>query len=177
MKFAKVFVSVILSAVFVFAAFAPAFAEDDKIISEVRLTVTEPKVGEAADKNIVSEEPEKYTAVTRYWIKRLYGNEPVETFESGIEYALVFYVTPADGYQFEAVQKNGYNFDESPTVVYVNGVKAECVSAETSLKLGRCYAVTPAEQEPEEEANFFAGIINAIRSFFESILNFFKNLF
>ena len=180
MRTIKKLLSVLLSAVLLFgvcsAAF-PAFAEEDKIIKEVRLTVTEPKVGEAADKNIVSSEPEKYTATARYWIKRLYGNENVVNFESGFEYALVFDVTPASGFKFEPVQKNSYNFDESPTAVYINGVKAECVSAETDAKLGRSYVVTSAEQEDlNGETNFFAKIIKSIKDFFAGIINFFKNL-
>ena len=97
----------------------PAFAEDTQTITEVRLSVTEPAVGEAPDMTIESAEPDKYTAKVRYWIKRL-GGDSVETFEDGVEYALVFDVTSAAGYKFAAVEKNSSGFDESPAVVYIN---------------------------------------------------------
>ena len=176
MKPVKRILAVIFCALMVFAAAAPAFAEEGKTIGEVRLSVTEPKAGEAPDMNIVSAEPEKYTAKVRYWIKQLHGNDPVTVFEAGYEYGMVFEVTPVNGYRFEAVQKNEYNFDESPTVVYINDIKAGCVSAETDTKLGRSFNVT-VEEEPVEETDFFMKIINAIKDFFTGIIDFFRNLF
>ncbi len=176
MKPVKRILAVIFCALMVIAAAAPAFAEEDKTIGEVRLSVTEPKAGEAPDMNIISAEPEKYTAKVRYWIKQLHGNDPVTVFEAGYEYGLVFEVTPVNGYRFEAVQKNEYNFDESPTVVYINDIKAGCVSAETDTKLGRSFNVT-VEEEPVEETDFFMKIINAIKDFFTGIIDFFRNLF
>lgn len=153
----------------------PAFAGDDQTITEVKLSITEPAVGEAPDMTIESAEPGKYTATVRYWIKRL-GGEPVETFEDGVEYALVFYVTPASGYKFAAVEKNGSGFNESPTVVYINGQKTHCVSAETDARLARAYDVTTTA-EVEKPVSFFQRIANAIRNFFTKISDFFKGLF
>ena len=149
----------------------PAFADDAKTITEVRLSVTEPAVGEKPDKTIVSAEPEKYTADYRYWIKRMHADDPVDAFEADCEYALVFYVTPAEGYTFAAV-----NNQESATVVYVNGQKALRVSAESETQLGRAYIVTPAANE-EKPVSFFQRILNAIKDFFARIAAFFKKLF
>lgn len=155
----------------------PAFAGEKQTITEVRLYVTEPVVGEAPDKTIESAEPDKYTARVRYWIKKLYGNDPVEAFEDGFEYALVLDVVPAEGYKFADVQKNPHNFDESPTIVYVNDQKTHCVSAETDAKLGRAYDVTPTSVEPEKPLNFFQRIIAAIKDFFAKVGDFFRKLF
>lgn len=154
----------------------PALAGEPQTITEVRLTVTEPKVGEAPDLTIESEQPDQYTATVRYWIKRMHADDPVEAFEAGYEYALVFDVEPAAGYRFAAVQKNGSGFDESPTVVYLNGQKTQCVSAETAKKLGRAYIVTPAADE-EKPVSFFRRAIRAIRDFFVRVINFFQKLF
>ncbi len=149
----------------------PAFAADKQTISEVRLSVTEPVVGEAPDKTIESAEPDKYTATFRYWIKRMHADDPVETFEAGFEYALVFYVTPAEGCKFEEA-KDG----ESSTIVYVNDQKAERVSAESDTQLGRAYVVTPAAKE-EKPLSFFQRVIRSIKDFFTNITDFFKKLF
>ncbi|MBQ6267398.1 MAG: hypothetical protein IJK64_06460 [Clostridia bacterium] len=154
----------------------PAFADEAKTIHEVRLTMTEPEIGAAPDTVIVSAEPEKYTATVRYWIKRAYPDEKVEAFEADVEYAMVFDVAAVNGYQFETPQKNDHDFKTSPTVVYLNGKQARSVSAETETKLGRSYIVLLTQEEPED-AGFFAKIINAIKSFFAGILNFFRNLF
>lgn len=152
----------------------PAFAENAQIITEVQLSITEPTVGEAPDKTIESAEPEKYSAKVRYWIKRL-GGDSVETFEDGVEYALVFEVTPAAGYKFAAVEKNGSGFDESPAIVYLNGQQTRCVSAETNTKLGRAYDVTLTADE-EKPVSFFRRVINAIKGFFTKIADFFGKL-
>lgn len=154
----------------------PAFADEAKVINEVHLTITEPVVGEVPDKTIESAEPDKYTAKYRYWIKKLYADDPVDVFEGGFEYGLVFDVTPAAGYTFAAVEKNGHGFDESPTVVYVNGQKTHCVSAETNTKLGRAFDVTLTVEE-EKPVSFFQRFINSIRDFFKKIADFFKGLF
>ncbi len=175
MKSAKIITAIILAFVFVSAAALPAFAEGDTIISEVRLTVTEPKAGAAPDVKVVSAEPEKYTATVRYWLKTGSSDNKVTVFEEGCEYALVVDINPASGFRFETPQKNGSN-EESPTVVYINNVKTRCVSWETETKLSRAYYVSVAE-EAQEETNFFTMIINAIRDFFAGIVSFFKNLF
>ncbi len=154
----------------------PAFAEDDHIIKEVRLTVADPVIGEAPAEIIVSDEPSKYTAKVRYWIKKLYGNETVTEFESGFEYGLVFEVTPAPGYTFEKAIKNQYDFSESQTVVYVNGQKTHCVAVETDTKLVRAFDVT-IENQPEEPLGFFEKILKAITDFFNNIRFFFEHLF
>lgn len=154
-----------------------AFADDATVIHEVRLTVTEPAVGEAPDMTIESAEPDKYTATVRYWLKKLYSNDPVEVFEGGYEYGLVFEVTPAPGYKFAAVEKNQYNFNESPAVVYVNGEQTHCVASETNEQLVRAYDVTLAAAEPEMPVSFFRRIINSIKGFFAKIAAFFKKLF
>ena len=88
----------------------PAFADEATVINEVRLSITEPAVGEAPDKNIVPAEPDKYTVQYGYWLKRLYSNDPVEVFEAGYEYALVFYLYPKDGYTFAATEKDKYAY-------------------------------------------------------------------
>lgn len=163
--------SVLFCLLMIAATATPAFADDAKTITEVRLSVTEPVVGEAPDTTIESAEPDKYTATLRYWIKRMHGNDPVEAFEAGYEYAMVFYVTPAAGYSFDTVQNQ-----ESSTIVYVNDQKAERVSAESETQLGRAYVVTPAANE-EEPLNFFQRMIRAIRNFFTKIADFFKRLF
>ena len=154
----------------------PAFAEDTQTITEVRLSVTEPAVGEAPDMTIDSAEPDKYTAKVRYWIKKMYADDPVEAFEAGYEYGLVFEVTPAAGYKFAAVEKNGSGFDESPAIVYLNGQQTRCVSAETNTKLGRAYDVTLTADE-EKPVSFFRRVINAIKGFFTKIADFFGKLF
>ena len=154
----------------------PAFAEEDHVIKEVYLTVTEPAIGEAPAEAIVSAESEKYTAKKQYWIKKLYSNETVTVFEGGYEYGLVFEVTPAPGYKFETAVKNQYNFNESPTVVYVNGQKTHCVASETDSKLVRAYDVM-LENPPEETLGFFAKIIKAVTDFFDGIRYFFEHLF
>ena len=155
----------------------PAFADEAQTINEVRLSVMEPVVGEAPDVTIESAEPDQYTATIRYWIKRMAADEPVTTFEEGWEYALVFEVRPAAGYKFAAVQKNESNFNESPTVVYLNGQKAHCVSTETDTMLARSYVVTPASPVQPKPDSFFKRTINSIRAFFARIANFFRKLF
>lgn len=179
MKFVKKTLALIFSGLFIFAMLIPAFADEDKTIKEVRLTVTEPKAGEAPDMNIVSAEPDKYTAKARYWIKKLYGNDNITQFEGGYEYGLVFEVTPVNGYKFEAVIKNKYGFDESPVIVYMNDQETHCVAAEKDTLLVRAYDVTldGAEEPGTEEPGLFEKIINAIKNFFAGIINFFKNLF
>ena len=155
----------------------PAFADEAKVINEVHLSITEPAVGEVPDTTIESAEPDKYTATVRYWIKKLYSNDPVEVFEGGYEYGVVFEVTPAPGYKFTAVEKNEYNFNESPAVVYMNGEKTHCVASETDEKLVRAYDVTLPAVEPEKPVSFFQRVINAIKGFFAKIAAFFKKPF
>lgn len=155
----------------------PAFADDAKVINEVRLSITEPVVGEAPDKNIVPAEPDKYTVKYLYWIKRLYANDPVEAFEAGYEYALVFAVYPADGYKFVSAEKNEYGFNVSPTVVYLNDQVTDCLASESDVHLERGYVVSFPEEEPQKPVSFFQRMINAVKDFFAKIANFFKKLF
>ena len=154
----------------------PAFAEGPQTITEVRLSVTQPVVGEAPDKTIESAEPDKYTATVRYWIKKMYADNPVEIFEAGYEYGLVFEVTPVNGYKFADVKKNDSGFDESPAVVYVNSQLTRCVSAETNTKLGRAYDVTLTAVE-EKPVSLFRRVINTIKGFFANVSGFFRKLF
>ena len=172
----KKILSVLFCLLLIGTTVMPAFAEGKQTITEVRLTVTEPAVGEAPDMTIESAEPDKYTATVRYWIKRL-GGESVTTFEDGKEYAMVFEVTPAEGFQFAAVEKNASNFNESQTVVYVNGQKTRCVSAETVQQLGRSYVVTPSSPAEQKPASFFRRVIDSIKAFFAKVANFFRKLF
>ncbi len=173
-KMKKLF-SLALALLLIGATALPAFA-DDTVIKEVRLTVAEPAVGEAPDKTIVSEEPGKYTASVSYWLKRLYPGETVTTFEAGYDYGMVFEVTPAPGYTFEAVEKNKNDFNESPTVVYVNGQKTRCVAVETDKMLVRAFDVT-VENKPEDQLGFFARIINAIKTYFANLIFVLRHLF
>ena len=179
MKAIRTTLSIILSLVFVFAALTPAFADDSKIIKEVRLTVTQPKVGEAPATEIVSAEPDKYTVQINYWLNRpLYPDDyPVTEFKEG-DYGVVFNVIAADGYKFDTVANNDNNFPESATVVYVNGELAHVIASETETKLARAMNFdVKAESEEENSGSFFTNIINAIKAFFASIANFFKGLF
>ena len=176
MKLAKRLLAVILSALFVFGAAAPAFAEDSNVIKEVRLTITEPETGAVPDTVFVSAEPDKYIAKIRYWLKRTYPDETVSRFEAGYEYAVVFEIEAASGYKFETPKITDYGNSESSTVVYVNGVNASCTAWETDTRLVRVYAVKLDEPQ-EEETNFFVRIINAVVAFFAGIAEFFKNLF
>ena len=173
----KKILSVLFCLVMIAMTATPAFADDAKTITEVRLSVTEPVVGEAPDMTIESAEPEKYTATVRYWLKKLYSNDPVEVFEGGYEYGLVFEVKPAAGYQFAAVEKNQYNFNESPAIVYMNGEETHCVASETDTLLVRAYDVTLSATEPEKPVSFFRRAINAIKAFFVKIADFFRKLF
>lgn len=181
MKAIKQTLAFLLCVLLVTALGIPAFADDAQVISEVQLTVTQPKVGEAPDGTIVSAEPDKYTATVRHWLKQPYpydSDNPVTAFESGCNYTVVFWVTPVNGYRFETVQKNQYNFEESPTRVYVNGKLAHCVSAETDGKLGRAFDFGQPEEEPgKTELSFFARILQSIRDFFAKIRDFFAHLF
>ena len=170
-------VSVLFCLLMVAMTVMPAFAAEPQTITQVRLFVTEPAVGDAPDMTIESAEPDKYTATVRYWIKQLSGNNSIEVFEGGYNYTLVLDVVPAAGYKFADVEKNAHNFDESPTVVYVNGQQTHCISAETDKKLGRAYDVTLTAPEPEKPVSFFRRVINAIRDFFIKIADFFKRLF
>lgn len=154
----------------------PAFADEAQVINEVRLSITEPAVGEAPDKNIVSAEPDKYTVKYLYWIKRLYSNDPVEVFEAGYEYALVFAVYPVDGYKFVTAEKNEHGYKVSPTVVYLNDQITDCLASESEVYLERGYVVSFPE-EPQQSVSFFQRMINAIKDFFVKIADFFKKLF
>ena len=154
----------------------PAFADEAKVINEVRLSITEPAVGEAPDKNIVPAEPDKYTAQYGYWLKRLYSNDPVEVFEAGYEYALVFYLYPKEGYKFAATEKDKNGTAFSTTVVYMNDQPTEYCIYESETKLGRAYVVALADEE-EKPVSFFQRFINSIRDFFKKIADFFKGLF
>ena len=154
----------------------PAFADEAKVINEVRLSITEPAVGEAPDKNIVPAEPDKYTVQYGYWIKRLYSNDPVEVFEAGYEYALVFYLYPKEGYKFAATEKDKNGTAFSTTVVYMNDQPTEYCIYESETKLGRAYVVALADEE-EKPVSFFRRFINSIRDFFKKIADFFKGLF
>ncbi len=154
----------------------PAFADESKVINEVRLTITEPAVGEAPDKNIVPAEPDKYTVQYGYWLKRLYSNDPVEVFEAGYEYALVFYLYPKEGYKFAATEKDKSGTAFSTTVVYMNDQPTEYCIYESETKLGRAYVVALADEE-EKPVSFFQRFINSIRDFFKKIADFFKGLF
>ena len=154
----------------------PAFADETKTINEVRLTVTEPVVGEAPDKNIVSAEPDQYTVEYGYWLKRMYPDDPVEVFEAGYEYALVFYMYPKSGYKFAATEKDAHGIAYSTTVVYMNDQPTEYCIYESETKLGRAYVVSlPIEEE--KPVSFFRRMINAIKDFFAKIAAFFKKLF
>ena len=133
----------------------PAFADEATVINEVRLSITEPAVGEAPDKNIIPAEPDKYTVQYGYWLKRLYSNDPVEVFEAGYEYALVFYLYPKDGYKFAATEKDKNGTAFSTTVVYMNDQPTEYCIYESETKLGRAYVVSlPAEEE--KPVSFFS---------------------
>lgn len=154
----------------------PAFADEAKVINEVHLTITEPVVGEAPDKNIVPAEPDKYTVQYGYWLKRLYSNDPVEVFEAGYEYALVFYLYPKEGYKFAATEKDKNGTAFSTTVVYMNDQPTEYCIYESETKLGRAYVVALADEE-EKPVSFFQRFINSIRDFFKKIADFFKGLF
>ncbi len=177
MKTIKTVLAILLSAVFMFAALTPAFADDSKIIKEVRLTVTEPKVGDAPATEIISAEPEKYTVSIRYWLhQNVNDNSTVTQFQEGT-YGVVFYVNAADGYKFDTVANNASDFPESAAVVYLNGEKTGCVSAETETRLARALNFEVKAEAEEYSGNFFTNIINAIKAFFESIANFFRGLF
>lgn len=154
----------------------PAFADEAKVINEVHLTITDPVVGEAPDKNIVPAEPDKYTVQYGYWLKRLYSNDPVEVFEAGYEYALVFYLYPKEGYKFAATEKDKNGTAFSTTVVYMNDQPTEYCIYESETKLGRAYVVALADEE-EKPVSFFQRFINSIRDFFKKIADFFKGLF
>lgn len=154
----------------------PAFADEAKVINEVHLTITEPVVGEVPDKNIVPAEPDKYTVQYGYWLKRLYSNDPVEVFEAGYEYALVFYLYPKEGYKFAATEKDKNGTAFSTTVVYMNDQPTEYCIYESETKLGRAYVVALADEE-EKPVSFFQRFINSIRDFFKKIADFFKGLF
>lgn len=173
----KKILSILFSLLIIGMTAMPAFADDAQTITEVRLYITEPAVGEAPDRTIESAEPDKYTTSIRYWIKRMYPNELVEVFEEGYEYGLVFEVKPVAGYKFAAVEKNDSNFNESPTVVYLNGQKTHCCSTESDTLLARAYVVTPTSVEPEKPVSFFRKVINAIKGFFTKIADFFRKLF
>ena len=154
----------------------PTFADEAQIINEVHLTITVPAIGEAPDKNIVPAEPDKYTVEYLYWIKRMYPDEKVNTFEAGYEYALVFNVKPVDGYKFAATEKDKNGTAYSATVVYLNDQKADYCTYEYENKLGRAYVVS-FDKEPEKPVSFFRRAINAIKNFFLKVAAFFKSLF
>lgn len=167
--------ALVLAALFAFAVMIPAFADENKVISEVRLTVTEPEPGAVPDSVMVSAEPDKYSVKINYWIKQTFPDYKNEEFEAGYTYTVVFEVTPASGFRFETPQKNSHDNNESPTVIYVNGEKARCVSWEEDNRLTRAYDWDVTEK-PAGELSFFAKIINAVKNFFAGIINFFKSL-
>ncbi len=175
MKNMKRLLAAAFSAIFVFAMLIPAFAGGDQVLKEVRFTITEPQIGAAPDMVIVSAEPDKYTAKINYWLKQTVPDEKVEKFEAGYSYAVVFEVTPAEGYKFETPEKDSNGTAKSPTVVYLNGKETRAVIYEYENKLGRAYD-WEIKENPVEETNFFIKIINAVKAFFAGIINFFKNL-
>ena len=178
MKAMKKLFACLLCVLMVSALGIPAFADDSNVISEVRLTVTPPKAGEAPGKTIVSAEPDKYTATVRYWLKQYSSSNEFETFESGNTYGVVVTVTPVGVYRFETAQKNKSNFDESPTLVYLNGELTHCVSTETDVKLSRALNFELPEEDTEQtDTSFFGRILQAIRDFFAKIRDFFEKLF
>ena len=170
MKAMKKLFACLLCVLLVGALGIPAFADDSNVISEVRLTVTAPKAGEAPGKTIVSAEPDKYTASVRYWLKQYSSSNEFETFESGNTYGVVVTVTPVGVYRFETAQKNKSDFDESPTLVYLNGELTHCVSTETDVKLSRALNFELSEEDTEKtNTSFFGRILQAIRDFFENL--------
>jgi len=178
MKTMKQMLAFLLCVLLVGALSILAFADDSNVISEVRLTVTAPKVGEAPSMTVVSAEPDKYTATVRYWLKQYSSSSEFETFENGNTYGVVVDVKPAGGYRFETVQKNQSGFDESPTRVYLNGQLTRCVSAESDAKLARALNIElSAEDTGKTDTSFFGRILQAIRNFFAKIRDFFTKLF
>ena len=178
MKAMKKMFAFLLCILLVGAMAVPAFADDSNVISEVRLTVTPPKAGETPDMTIVSAQPDKYTATVRYWLKQYSSSSEFETFEGGHTYGVVVNVTPVGVYRFETAQKNKSDFDESPTLVYLNGELTHCVSTETDVKLSRALNFELPEEDTEQtDTSFFGRILQAIRDFFAKIRDFFENLF
>ena len=172
----KRILSVLFCLLMIVLTATPAFADEAQVIHEVRLTITEPTVGAAPDKNIVPAEPDKYTVKYLYWIKRMYPDEPVEAFEAGNEYALVFDVYPADGYKFAATEKDANGTAHSATVVFLNDQQTEYCTYEYETKLGRAYVVSFAA-EGEKPVSLCRRILNAIKGFFARIAVFVKSLF
>lgn len=178
MKAMKQILAFLLCVLLAGALGIPTFADDSNVISEVRLTVTAPKAGEAPDMTVVSAEPDKYTATVRYWLKQYSSSSEFETFENGNTYGVVVDVTPVGACRFETVQKNKSGFDESPTLVYLNGQLTRCVSAESDAKLARALNIELSEEDTENtDTSFFGRILQAIRDFFAKIGEFFANLF
>jgi len=178
MKTMKQMLAIFLCVLLLGAMSIPVFADDSNVVSEVRLTVTAPKAGEAPAMTVVSAEPDKYTASVRYWLKQYASNSEFETFENGNTYGVVVDVTPVGACRFETVQKNESGFDESPTLVYLNGQLTRCVSAESDAKLARALNFELSEEDTEKtNTSFFGRILQAIRDFFAKIGAFFANLF
>ena len=178
MKAMKQALALLLCVLLAGALGLPVFAHDAQVISRVELTVTPPKAGETPDMTVDASQPDKYTATVRCWPKQYSSSSEFETFEGGHTYGVVVNVTPVGVYRFETTQKNKHDFDESPTLVYLNGELTHCVSAETDVKLGRAYNFELSEEAEEQtDTSFLGRILQAIRDFFAKIRAFFENLF
>ena len=180
MKVLSKAITLVLCAVFAFSMAIPVFADsEDKVIHEVRLTMTQPEVNGAPPTEISSSEPDKYTVEVRYWLEH-YNNsgDKVTVFEPGKSYGVVFFVYAVNGYKFEEVGKiNGHDFNNSSTVVYVNSKETHCVGVESESRLHRAIDFEFPEEVPEKPDGFFAKIWKSIKNFFSKIVNFFKGLF
>ena len=77
-----------------------AKADGETMLTEMNFTVTTPINGNTYDTNIVSVEPEKYTATfERVWDENKNGDmTEEETFLYGGEYAYIFYIAAGEGY-------------------------------------------------------------------------------
>ena len=178
MKVTKKIFAILFTAIFVFTLAIPAFSDDAKVVKEVHLTMTEPVLNGSVPTDLTSAEPDKYTVEVNYWLNTFKSEEKVTVFEAGERYGVVYYVHAINGYKFEEVGKiNGHDFNNSPTVVYINDEVAHCVGVESETRLYRANIYEISEAVPEKQDGFFAKIWKSIKNFFKKIGDFFKGLF
>ncbi len=177
MKTAKRITALIFSALFIMAAAMPVFALTN--IKEVKLTITEPAAGECPSYEVTSAEPKKYTAKVVKWY--LYDGKEYpdlkdgDTFKEGKEYCCRIRIDAAEGYEFRDISENNYSMRD--VNVTVNGKSSKApFSQENNKILSREFNFKIGE-ESNDTGNFFENIINSIKEFFESIADFFRNLF
>ena len=178
MKKSKKVLAILLSTILFMSIAIPAFSDDAKVVKEVHLTMTEPVVNGSVPTDLTSAEPDKYTVEVNYWLNTFKSEEKVTVFEAGESYGVVYFVHAVNGYKFEEVGKiNGHDFNNSPTVVYINDKVAHCVGVESETRLYRANIYEISEAVPEKQDGFFAKIWKSIKNFFKKIGDFFKNLF